>query len=258
MNQKGKRLAGTVLAHIADLAACYALLSLLLSNHWMVTSTGEITGENFMVQLLLHSTVMLAAPLLIILACRTGPRELGVTADSRPLCAVLAAVYGAFFLIAGDYSAAGCYRAVYLLFSVSLGEELFFRGWSYRRLKQVHIGAAVAVSGAFWGAGHAVYPGILAGKSISEILLSMVVGGSAGMNVFGGIASGVLFIALLEWSGTLLVPILVHALLDYSPSLGELSWLGPAVSAAVFLWLAVRRACLEKRPLAFWREGADR
>lgn len=73
---------------------------------------------------------------------------------------------------------------------------------------------------------HSILPGILAGNDLSIILVSML------SEIGGGIIGGLFFICLFEYSGSLLVAIMVHALLDYSYK----SW-GIIVGIVVFAYL---------------------
>jgi membrane protease YdiL (CAAX protease family) len=71
-------------------------------------------------------------------------------------------------------------------------------------------------------------PGLLAGHGLSTIMMSML------NEIGGGIIAGLFFICLFEYSGSLLVPIMVHALFDYS-----YQWWGIIIGLVVFFYLII-------------------
>ena len=126
----------------------------------------------------------------------------------------------------GDFSISGCYKAFFYIFIVAAPEEIIYRGYLFSKLKSFNRLIAILVSGSLWGIIHAILPGILAGNVSSIILVSML------SEIGAGIIVGLFFICLFEYSGSLLVAIMIHALLDYSYE----SW-GIIVGIVVFAYL---------------------
>lgn len=246
---KGAVLMETVLIHILYLVLFYVALLLLHNNRLIIKNLSEITGSNFFVQLLLHMAVMLAFPIAVAVYTKTSLTALGITAKNGFLGAILLVVYLLQFFIRKDFSARGIYSAVYLLVSVALGEELFFRGWSYSRLKQINLIAAMLISGMFFGMMHAIYPGVVAGKSAADIAISMVTG-----HLGGGIVGGLLFVLLLELSGSLFIPILAHALLDYVDYAN--GWWGVAAYVFSVAYLIVKIKFIDKKAIRLFHVKA--
>ena len=79
--------------------------------------------------------------------------------------------------------------------------------------KEVPTYIAVIISGMIWGAMHAFMPAILNNYSIIELFNAIL------SELGNGIVMGALFVWLYKKSNSLIIPILVHALLDYYPVL---------------------------------------
>lgn len=131
------------------------------------------------------------------------------------------------FIIYHDFSLGGFYRFFFYLIPVAFGEEFIFRGYLYNELKDNNRLFAIILSGALFGITHAILPGILANKSILEIAVAML------SELMGGIVFGYYFIYLQEKSNSLLVPIFIHAILDYGA--GFLSMI-PAIGTFIYLF----------------------
>lgn len=95
----------------------------------------------------------------------------------------------------------------YLLF-IGLGEEIVFRGIMYNVIKLESNRKAILISGACFGVMHAlsIYWN---GGNTSAIIMGAV------SELGGGILAGGYFIFLYEISGTIFLPVLIHAILDY-------------------------------------------
>lgn len=100
------------------------------------------------------------------------------------------------------------YNFIKYLFFIALGEEIIFRGILYNVLKQVSNRNAILISGACFGLMH-VLSIYWYGGNTSAILIGAV------SELSGGILGGGYFIFLYEISGTIFLPVLIHAILDY-------------------------------------------
>ncbi|WP_027626352.1 CPBP family intramembrane glutamic endopeptidase [Clostridium lundense] len=70
--------------------------------------------------------------------------------------------------------------------------------------------SAILISGILFGIIHSIQPSIISESNILIMIKDMF------NQVGGGLVSGFIFILYLEKSGSIFVPILIHALLDYS------------------------------------------
>ncbi|MDF2513851.1 MAG: hypothetical protein K0S04_3717 [Herbinix sp.] len=170
----------------------------------------ELKNSDVLKRFVQDCFVMLPFPLILIIINRKNLSMLGFKRKSIPLCIILFLIYLIFFILHSDYTITGIYRAVFYLIMIGFSEELIMRGYIYLRIKPVNKILAIIVSGAIFGAAHAILPGVTADKSISFILGDM-------LNYIGfGITGGLIFIACMELSGTILVAILIHGILDYT------------------------------------------
>ena len=253
--KNNKIIINTVAIHIFHLVVFFSMLYIFHKYNLMVVSTSGITQNNFLVQLLYHLATMILFPILVIIFCRTKMSSLCINKTNKWLCAVLLSVYISFFFSIHNFTASGLYNAVYILISVAFGEELFFRGWSYLRLKQYSPKLAIIISGSFFGASHVIYPAILNDWSILQIITYGLFGGAeVSTNILGGIIGGLMFILLLELGENLLVPVLIHALLNYSAHLNFfIQWLGILICLLTFIYLIVKWIVIEKKPLTLFK-----
>jgi membrane protease YdiL (CAAX protease family) len=171
-------------------------------------SLQEITGSTLLKRFTQDSITALLFPLLLLFIYRRKPSSLGLIKKNVALCIILFIIYLAFFILRSDYTVSGIYRAVFYLIMVGASEEIIMRGYIYLRIKSVNKIAAVIISGILFGSAHAILPGIIEGDSLSFIGINML------NEIGGGIVGGLLFIACMELSGTILVAILIHSLLD--------------------------------------------
>ncbi len=248
-----KRIIGTTIgACIAALVVLYGGCAAAQRMNRLVLSWSQCSWGAAVGQLLWNAGILLLPPVVFLRLTHTKPGAVGFTGRSKGLVLGLGGVYLLLFVRNGAFSAGGVGRWLHLLICIALAEELMYRGFVYTRLKQVNPWLALVVSGGFWGAGHAVLAGVLAGRPLPELLLTMVVGGEGvSVTVLGGIVAGIGFAALYEWSGTLFVPVFLHAILDYCGS-GQ-NWVGFGITAVVAVFLGVKRTRVEHKPLAFWR-----
>ena len=249
MNKNKKLLVTTILIHVVHLILFYAVCFVMHQNNFIISSLTEITSDNLMIQLFFHALPLLFFPITIILLSKSPIKQLGFNKNNLLVVIILFTIYVAAFILLCDYSLPRIFNATHLLINIGLGEELFFRGWSYNRLKTINVKYAVIISGLFFGLYHGVYYSIVENLSISQTLNAMVFGTNSGVSMLGGIVSGLLFILLLEWSGNLLVPILIHSLLNFSSMWGNLSWLAMVIVCITVTYLAVNRKYNEKSSL---------
>lgn len=201
----------------------YTIEKILFVNGWEI-SLRDITNNNIGIKLAIDFAVMLIFPVMLYVIYRKSLNELGLVKSKISL--ILLFIYFIFFFMHGDFSTSGCYKAFFYIFIVAAPEEIIYRGYLFSKLKSFNRLIAILVSGSLWGIIHAILPGILAGHDLSIILVSMI------SEIGGGIIGGLFFICLFEYSGSLLVAIMVHALLDYSYE----SW-GTIVGIVVFAYL---------------------
>ncbi len=137
--------------------------------------------------------------------------EVGFTSNSRFLSVSLLLVYLGLFLLHGDFSVKGIYRAFFFLVVVAFVEEFIFRGFLFTIIdREYGFGKAVIISGLLFGAMHGLLPTIVANGSFMD-LLANIFDNLLGQGVFGTL----IFAYAYKQSGTLFVPILIHAILDY-------------------------------------------
>lgn len=155
------------------------------------------------------------------------------------------AIYISFIYLHHNFSLSGFYQAFFYLCIVATGEELIFRGYLYLGIKAVNPIVAIIVSGILFGIPHAILPGISAKQDILQIIAGMV--NHAG----GGIVGGLIFILLLELGGSIAVPILIHALLDYSYG----RW-GLLICIFTFIYLLIKIKIIDKQPISIFSKKA--
>ena len=172
----------------------------------------EVSSVNVSQRAVIDCCAMLLFPLGLIITYRQRLEDLGFKKSA--LSILLLAAYVLVFFFQGDFTVRGTYHPFFYLIIVAMPEELIFRGYLYLQLKKQNRLAAILISGALFGVMHAILPGILAGLSVQSILVNML------SEIGGGVVGGGLFILLLEFSESLFVPIMVHALLDYAKMWG--------------------------------------
>lgn len=201
----------------------YTMEKILFVNGLEISLKG-ITSNNIGIKIAIDLAVMAIFPIILCVIYRNRLNELGMKKSKISL--ILLCIYFMFFFMHGDFSISGCYKAFFYIFIVAAPEEIIYRGYLFLKLKSFNRLIAILVSGSLWGIMHAILPGILAGNDLSIILVSML------SEIGGGIIGGLFFICLFEYSGSLLVAIMVHALLDYSYK----SW-GIIVGLIVFVYV---------------------
>ncbi len=138
----------------------------------------------------------------------------GTTRNGKISAYILFAIYMGIFIIKGDFSLAGIYKPFFFLIIVSFSEEFIFRGYLFTELdKELPTYLAVIISGIMWGAMHATLPIIINDYSVTQSVSVII------KELGGFTAVGAIFALLYKKSNSLIIPILVHALLDFGPVL---------------------------------------
>lgn len=119
---------------------------------------------------------------------------------------VVAIIVGIGTSVFYNFSIKKLYAAIYYLFIVSCGEEFVFRGYLFSALKRnSSFMKSSIISGIMFGLSHGLFQFMILNQSWINIPSSLG----------GGIVGSLFFAMLLEKSGTIVVPIFVHWILDY-------------------------------------------
>ena len=224
-NQKKTTLVKYIITGI--LSVVYFFFATKLSCKLGYVTLSELNGANISKRLMSDCISAFVPVIAILIAFRKSPDKLAISFKQPVLCIVLLAVYLLCFVLHGDFSAAGWYKLFFYIIFVAGFEELWARGLLYLQLKPCGKAAAILVSGVFFGIMHAVVPSVLNGDGFGEMFSSM-------FSYLGfGLIGGLLFIFLLEMSGTIFVPILIHAIMDFAPD--PLVYSGTLVGTVVWL-----------------------
>lgn len=129
----------------------------------------------------------------------------------------LALYYVFLFFKISDFSPEGIFNFVKYLIFIAASEELIFRGIIYNEIKKYYKNMiAIIISGLFFGGMHALIPIIKMNPNLFSSL------GLISNEMLNGIISNALFCFLYEYGNTIFIPILIHAILDFSKSTYEL------------------------------------
>jgi membrane protease YdiL (CAAX protease family) len=203
----------------------------------MLISVNNITINNVGVKIIYDFCIMLLFPLVLIVIYRKKLIEFNLRFQNTYLQYILIAIMVLLFILHKDFTIGGLYKFFFYLVVVAFGEEFIFRGYVYNKLKSKKI-LAIIVSGLFFGIMHAILPGVIAGKSISQIGINML------NEIGGGIVIGYFFIYLQEKSKSLIIPVFVHAILDYT-----IGYIGIITAAGTGIYLLIQdRKKMHTRP----------
>ncbi|MDF1494129.1 CPBP family intramembrane glutamic endopeptidase [Caproiciproducens sp. CPB-2] len=138
--------------------------------------------------------------------------NLGITLKRPLLIIALFSIYLIMFFLNGDFSMKGYYSAFFYLIIVAFPEELIFRGYLFSKIEEeTGFWIAAIISGVLFGAAHSLVPAILYDFTLRQLIRSIL------SNLLGqGILISGVFALLYKKSHTLFVPVLIHAVLDYS------------------------------------------
>lgn len=194
----------------------FFLLKYFYKNGWLVNAY-NVTSSNVTLALLSDFFVSLLVVMIIILILVIEKKTFylsGTNKNGKRCSLLLFMVYIGIFIIQGDYSISGIYPCFFYLVVVAFSEEFIFRGYIFTELeKEIPTYLAVIISGVMWGAMHAFLPAIIKDYSIIQFLNAIL------SEIGGGIIAGAMFTWLYKKSNSLILPIIVHALLDYYPVL---------------------------------------
>lgn len=192
----------------------YFYFSFLWNKGWLI-SRNDVTSDNVWFQFLsdtIFNLLFVILILAVILLSKRSLRELGFTNKYRLESVLLLAVYIAMFLYHGDFTVRGVYLAFFYLVIVAFTEEFIFRGFLFTQIEQAYdFEIGIIISGLFFGAMHGLLPTITSNGSLLDLLINI-----SGKLLGQGIIGGGLFALIYKKSGTLFIPILIHAILDYS------------------------------------------
>ena len=202
-----------VLPHIAFTAFYTAFLIIYLKVEYennRFIRIADVNSNNLTTVLKVNfiSSILILIVILMINRYRKKTiSNLGICIKNPLIIAALSAVYIGLFIIKGDFSIVGFYVAFYYLIIIAFSEELIFRGYLFGIINEA-FGDVVSVvlSGIIFGAMHTTIPIVVDGMN-PLIAVSSQIG--------GGIIGTALFVFIYKKSGTLLIPILVHAIFNY-------------------------------------------
>ncbi len=186
-------------------------------NNDLLVGVNSVTTSNIGIQLLgdFLANLLIVMIIILILLRKKQPLNItGTTRNGKIAACILFAIYMGIFFIKGDFTLSGIYKPFFFLITVGFAEEFIFRGYLFTELdRELPTYLAMIISGVMWGAMHATLPIIINNYSNIQYF-------SAIISTFGGYtAVGAIFALLYKKSNSLIIPILVHALIDYIPVL---------------------------------------
>lgn len=194
----------------------FFLLKYFYNNNLLI-DVKNVTISNIVIQLLgdFLANLLIVMIIILILLRKKQPLNItGTTRNGKIAACILFAIYMGIFFIKGDFTISGIYKPFFFLITVGFAEEFIFRGYLFTELdRELPTYLAMIISGVMWGAMHATLPIIINNYSNIQYF-------SAIISTFGGYtAVGAIFALLYKKSNSLIIPILVHALIDYIPVL---------------------------------------
>lgn len=191
------------------LTLLYIAASLITTAITSPLNTTEVTVTNYTVQLWNDFIqLLLILPFSIVYYRDPNIHIREAISIQKPVVRIIGLLSLLFvvLLVAFESSFNSIYASLYYLIIVAAGEEYVFRGYLYRNIREnASFGTAVLMSGLVFGLAHGSFQYFILQQSWLAIP----------SNLGGGIIGTLLFAYLLEKSGTLLIPILVHWLLDF-------------------------------------------
>ena len=222
-----KSLVISIAVGIFQFALLYFTIYLALKNI-MLISQNSVTWNNITMKFLEDYSAMLLLPTILIIINRRHLSDFGLCYESKREIFILLVILILLFICHNDFTITGLYKFLFYLVVVAFGEEFIYRGFLYNRLKCNSKVVAIILSGTLWGICHAIMPSIIHNADIGKYLLSMC------NEIGGGIVFGWYFIYLQEKSKTLWIPILIHAILDYTVGvIGTFT----AIGILVYFWV---------------------
>jgi CAAX amino terminal protease family. len=185
----------------------------------------KVTWNTLTTKFLFDYLAMLLLPSIILIIYRKQLYHFKVCMNSKYEIIALFGVMILLFILHSNFGISGIYPFFFYLVVIAFGEEFIFRGFIYNKIKSHSKFLAIIISGVLWGVPHAILPTIISNGSLSELFLTMLT------QICGGILMGWYFIFLLEKSKTLWIPILIHAILDYT-----VGFIGVIVQVTAFIY----------------------
>ena len=177
----------------------------------LFNSTGLITLSNLGIRFIFDYLAKLILPVIIILLNRKHLNSFNLRLNNKYELLFLSAIMILLFILHSDYTITGIYRFFYYLITIAFVEEFIYRGFIYNRMKDYSIRLAIVISSVIFAVTHAVAPAIASNADIKQLIILMI------SNIFSTkLLIAWYLIYLQEKSKTLWIPILVHAIIDYS------------------------------------------
>jgi len=176
----------------------------------LFVSIDNITKSTLTNRILFDFFTITLLAFIIIIFNRKKRKSYRLCIESKYEILILSGIMILLFFLHKDYSIEGFYLFVFYLFFVAFTEEFIFRGYLYNRMCKDSRITAIIISGFFFGIGHAVLPSVMTNADVFQLLLAMA------SEVCGGVIIGWYFIVLQERSKTIWIPVLIHAILDYT------------------------------------------
>ena len=210
MIEKLKNISFPVIITLVYIGFFYFCVSFYVDKE-LLLSIRELSSINVGPRFILDFIASLLVIIVILVKTLVRKRPLsdfGLTVELPVITAILLVIYAGLFFYNGDFSLIGFYTAFFYLVIVAFSEEFVFRGFLFTSVnREYNFWVAAITSGLLWGAAHAVVPIVIHGGDIVASVLN---------ELGGGIAAGTGFAFLYKKSRTLFVPVLIHAILDYS------------------------------------------
>lgn len=201
---------------ITYLFYCFFMLKYFYNNN-LLFDVYSIKESNLIIALLYDFVMILFPVILLIFILRYNKKTVYLTGTNKigKIFALgLSIIYFGIFIVQGNFSLSGIYPCFFYLIVIGFGEEFIFRGYVFTELNEgVPTYLAVIISGMIWGAMHAFMPAILNNYSTIELFNAIL------SELGGGIVIGAFFVWMYKKTNSLIVPILIHALIDYYPVL---------------------------------------
>jgi membrane protease YdiL (CAAX protease family) len=207
-----KKIVNPMIFIVIYMAYFFCITKYLYNNNLLI-KLNSINPSNVSIKLLddfLTSLFIVIIIISVTLIRKQSLSHIGITKNNSMLVFALLSIYFGIFFIKGDFSLIGIYKCFYYLIVVAFSEELIFRGYLFTSLdRELPTYLSVIISGIMWGAMHAFIPIIINNYSVIGSL--NVICSELG----GGILAGGLFILIYKKSKSLIIPIMIHAILDF-------------------------------------------
>lgn len=191
----------------------FILFRYMYIHKWLI-SASSLTENNFIYRLFTDlvgncSFVILLLTPVVLKKCSI--KKYGITNKSPIAISILFAIYFMLFIYHKDFTITGFYTFFYYFLLVSVPEEFIYRGYLFNKFYyKYNFWISVIISGTLFGIGHAILPTILKNEGLAYFMNHAI------SNILGqGILVSALFSGIFKKSENLIVPIIIHAILDY-------------------------------------------